>query len=189
MNAAEDLAQRLARVQARMLARGINGLVVYFDGQHFMLRFNPLLYLSDFKALGPAFLFVPCDGEPALLVSPDWDLARAIESVPFATAKGVPQLGLAQAAATQAPRSPSRAANARRSHRPVSSARLLDADARGRGSDDGPAAPAPSSGSRAPGAAPSRMRASRAARCRARRHAGIRACGGGRARDAERRLG
>jgi hypothetical protein len=95
MNAADDLAERLARVKARMRARGLKGLMVYFNGQHHMLRFNPLLYLSDLKPLGPAFLFIPHDGEPALLVSPEWDLPRVRESVPFATIKAVPQSALA----------------------------------------------------------------------------------------------
>jgi Xaa-Pro dipeptidase len=102
MNAADDLAERLARVQARMRARGLKGLMIYFNGQHHMLRFNPLLYLSDLKPLGPAFLFVPQDGEPALLISPEWDLPRVRESVPFPTVKAVPQSGLAQAAAEMA---------------------------------------------------------------------------------------
>jgi Xaa-Pro aminopeptidase len=99
INSVRDLAERVARVRERMRLRGINGLIVYFNGQHFMLRFNPLLYLSDYKALGPAFLFVPVEGEPALLISPDWDLPRALKSVPFATIKAVPQAALAPAAA------------------------------------------------------------------------------------------
>jgi Xaa-Pro dipeptidase len=102
MNAAADLAQRLARVRARMRARGFGGVIIYFNGQHTMLRFNPLLYLSDYKPLGPSLLFVPDEGEPALLISPDWDLPRALETVPFATVKAVPQPALAQVAADMA---------------------------------------------------------------------------------------
>jgi Xaa-Pro dipeptidase len=102
MNAADDLAERLACVKARMRTRGLKGLMVYFNGQHHMLRFNPLLYLSDLKPLGPAFLFISHDGEPALLVSPEWDLPRVRESVPFATIKAVPQSALARAAAEMA---------------------------------------------------------------------------------------
>jgi Xaa-Pro dipeptidase len=99
MNAADDLARRLARVKARMRARGLNGLMVYFNGQHHMLRFNPLLYLSDLKPLGPAFLFLPAEAEPALLISPEWDFPRVRESVPFPIVKAVPQDALAEAAA------------------------------------------------------------------------------------------
>src|SRR5258708_3434409 len=124
-NLAEDLAERLARGQARMRERGINGLIVYFNGQHYMLRFNPLLYLSDYKALGPAFLFVPSAGEAALLISPDWDRARATESLPFATIRAVPQPALAQAAAAMALALPAPLAIAGREHMTVGFARAF----------------------------------------------------------------
>lgn len=138
MNPAEalsgDLAARLARVQARMRERGINGLIVYFNGQHYMLRFNPLLYLSDYKALGPAFLFVPGTGAPTLLISPDWDLARARQAVSFAAVKAVPQPALAQAAAALAQALPQPLAIAGREHMTVAFSRqflpLIDADTR-----------------------------------------------------------
>jgi Xaa-Pro dipeptidase len=115
MNAAADLAQRLARVRARMRARGLNALIVYFNGQHTMLRFNPLLYLTDFKTIGPAFLFVPREGEPALLISPAWDLPRARETVPFAV-RSAPQPLLARAAAEMANALPRPLAIAGREH-------------------------------------------------------------------------
>src|SRR6266404_5003248 len=98
-NLAQDLAERLARVQARMRERGINGLIVYFNGQHYMLRLNPLLYLSDYKALGPSFLFLRHEGGPSLLISPDWDLARAVETITCAAIRAVPQEALATTAA------------------------------------------------------------------------------------------
>ena len=98
-DSAAELLERVARVQARMRSRGINGLIVYFNGQHHLLRFNPLLYLSDYKTLGPAFLFVPGEGEPMLLMSPDWDLPRATESAPFAAIEAVAEPALAFRAA------------------------------------------------------------------------------------------
>jgi Xaa-Pro dipeptidase len=134
LDSTDDLSRRIARVQARMRERGLNGLIVYFNGQHYMLRFNPLLYLSDYKALGPAFLFVPVEDQPALLISPDWDLPRAFETVPFATIKAVPQAALAQAAAamTRGLRKP--CAIAGREHMTVAFSRaflpLVDADLR-----------------------------------------------------------
>lgn len=132
MSPAEDIKDRIARVQARMAERGIAGLVVYFNGQHYMLRFNPLLYLSDFKALGPAFLFLPGLGEPAILVSPDWDLPRAMEEVPFAKIVAVPQDLLAQQAAEMAQALPKPLAIAGRGQMTNGFARqflpLLDAD-------------------------------------------------------------
>jgi Xaa-Pro dipeptidase len=123
MTPAQELTDRIARVQARMAARGIGGLIVYFNGQHYMLRFNPLLYLSDYKTLGPAVLLLPRAGEPALLVSPDWDLSRARESVPFATVKGVAMPALAQVAGAMAKELPPPLVIAGREHMTVAFAR------------------------------------------------------------------
>src|SRR5436305_10394397 len=97
-NLAQDLADRVARVQARMRERGLKSLIIYFNGQHYMLRFNALFYLSDYKALGPAFLFLREEGEPSLLVSPDWDIARAIAAKACAKIRAVPQAALASTA-------------------------------------------------------------------------------------------
>lgn len=74
-----DVGARRARVQAAMRARGLGGLIIYFGGQHFMLRMNQLMYLSDFKALGSAALLLPADGLPTLVITPAWDLPRARE--------------------------------------------------------------------------------------------------------------
>ena len=123
MSPADDLKDRLARVQAEMARRGIGGLVLYFNGQHYMLRFNPLLYLSDFKTLGPAFLFVPAAGEPTLLISPDWDFPRAREELPFTTIAAVAQERLADKAAEMARALPKPLAIAGRTYMTVDFAR------------------------------------------------------------------
>lgn len=83
------LEERRIRVREAMRARGIAGLIVYFNGQHLMLRMNQLMYLTDFKPLGPSMLFMPLAGEPSLLVSPDWDLPRAREICPGMQVDGV----------------------------------------------------------------------------------------------------
>jgi Xaa-Pro aminopeptidase len=75
----KDVDARRARVQALMRERGLAGLVIYFGGQHYMLRMNQLMYLTDFKPLGAAALMLPAEGLPKLIVSPAWDLARARE--------------------------------------------------------------------------------------------------------------
>ncbi len=72
-----DIAARRARVQALMRQRGIGVVIIYFGGQHYMLRMNQLMYLTDFKALGPAALIMPLEGEPTLVLTPQWDLPRA----------------------------------------------------------------------------------------------------------------
>ncbi len=75
-----DLRQRLARVQAAMLERGLGGLLLYDSGQHTMLRMNQVQYLADVRVLGPhGALLVPPRGEPTLLVTPRWDHARVRE--------------------------------------------------------------------------------------------------------------
>ncbi len=81
MDIATDIAARQARARAAMRTRGLGGLVVWFSGQHFMLRMNQLMYLTDFKALGPAALLFRLDAPATLIVSPEWDLSRARESV------------------------------------------------------------------------------------------------------------
>ena len=79
MTVADDIAARRARVQAKMRERGLGGLVIYFGGQHYMLRMNQLMYLSDFKSVGCAALLLPADGLPTLILSPEWDQVRARE--------------------------------------------------------------------------------------------------------------
>ena len=133
----QDFADRVARVQARMRERGLKGLIIYFNGQHYMLRFNPLLYLTDYKALGPAFLFLRDEGEPSLLVSPDWDLPRAKEAEPCASIRAVPQDALATAAAEMAQTLPAPTALSGREHMTLAFSRqflpLIDRDVRDAG--------------------------------------------------------
>ena len=81
MDIREDIKDRQARVREAMRVRGLETLVVWFNGQHFMLRMNQLMYLTDFKALGPAALLFPLHGPATLIVSPEWDLARAREAI------------------------------------------------------------------------------------------------------------
>jgi Xaa-Pro aminopeptidase len=75
---AADLALRLSRVQSAMREAGHDGLVVYYGGQHNMLRMDQIAYLTDYRTLGPAVLIVPSDGVPELIMAPVWDAERAI---------------------------------------------------------------------------------------------------------------
>lgn len=95
-----DLRGRVERVQAVMRERGIGGLIVYYGGQHNMLRTDQLFYLTDFRTLGPAVLLVPVTGEPTLVLTPAWDLSRAREAAGVGEAIAVaPDALLARAAA------------------------------------------------------------------------------------------
>ena len=74
---AADLELRLTRVQSAMRAAALDGLVVYYGGQHNMLRMDQIAYLTDYRTLGPAVLLVPREGTPELVMAPVWDVARA----------------------------------------------------------------------------------------------------------------
>ena len=74
---AADLALRLSRVQNGMREAGLDGLTVYYGGQHNMLRMDQIAYLTDYRTLGPAVLIVPREGVPELVMAPVWDAERA----------------------------------------------------------------------------------------------------------------
>jgi Xaa-Pro dipeptidase len=77
---AADLELRLTRVQSAMRAAALDGLVIYYGGQHNMLRMDQIAYLTDYRTLGPAVLVVPREGTPELVMSPVWDAERAEET-------------------------------------------------------------------------------------------------------------
>jgi Xaa-Pro aminopeptidase len=93
-----DFRDRLDRVRGKMDARGLSGLAIFFNGQHYMLRFNPVMWLTDFKPMGPAVLLVPRAGEALLIVTPGWDMARAREETRNSSVVAVDEGGLVEAA-------------------------------------------------------------------------------------------
>jgi hypothetical protein len=115
-----DLRGRLGRVQQAMAERGFGGLLVYYGAQHNMLRMDQLRYLTDFKAMGASILLVPQQGEPSLVLTPSWDLARAREAVPYTSVIAVDPSELFPTAAISSRRS---ARPARRSSSSGSSVR------------------------------------------------------------------
>ena len=126
MNVADDIGARRARVQQKMRERGLGGLVIYFGGQHYMLRMNQLMYLSDFKSVGCAALLLPADGLPTLIVSPAWDEPRAQEeSVGVAAIIAVAPEQLAAAIAAEAKKLPAPLGLAGREGMTVDFARAL----------------------------------------------------------------
>jgi Xaa-Pro dipeptidase len=72
-----DLDLRLDRVRSAMRENALDGLVIYYGGQHNMLRMDQIMYLTDYRSLGPAVLIVPLDGAPELVMAPEWDVGRA----------------------------------------------------------------------------------------------------------------
>ena len=69
-----------------MRERGLGGLIVYYGGQHNMLRIDQLFYLTDFRTLGPAVLLVPVDGRADSWCSRRRGISRA-RARPPASAK------------------------------------------------------------------------------------------------------
>jgi len=97
-----DLRKRLARVQSAMADRGIGGLIAFYGAQHNMLRMDPILLLADYRVIGPAALLIPKSGEPTLILSPPWDLARAKENTPLTDVRAVEEAALPAAIAEAA---------------------------------------------------------------------------------------
>jgi Xaa-Pro dipeptidase len=101
-NLQRDLQMRVARVQAAMAERGISGLIAFYGAQHNMLRLDPILLMADYRVIGPSALLIPNAGEPSLILSPPWDLARARETTPLADVRAVEEGTLAAAIAEAA---------------------------------------------------------------------------------------
>ena len=97
-----DLNMRIDRVQKQMAERGFGGLIVFYGGQHNMLRMDPILLLADFRVLGPAALLVPRNGSPRLIITPAWDGARAQTEVCVGPVDAVEESALATAIAAAA---------------------------------------------------------------------------------------
>ena len=97
-----DLNMRIGRVQKQMAERGFGGLIVFYGGQHNMLRMDPILLLADFRVLGPAALLVPRNGSPRLIITPAWDGARAQTAVCVGPVDAVEESALATAIAAAA---------------------------------------------------------------------------------------
>ncbi|MDP2358135.1 MAG: Xaa-Pro peptidase family protein [Beijerinckiaceae bacterium] len=86
---ASELQERLREVRSALMQKGLGGLVAYYGAQHNMLRPDPIMLLTDHRALGPSALFVPALGAPTLVVTPRWDEARAREACCFGEIIGV----------------------------------------------------------------------------------------------------
>ena len=65
-----------------MARQGVDLLLAFHDGAHFIEKPNAVMVLSGFKSIGPAVVVVPNEGKATLIVSPAWDLERAAECAP-----------------------------------------------------------------------------------------------------------
>jgi len=67
----------IANVRRMMAGVGVDLLVGYSSGQHSIGTLDAVRWLSGFKPMAEAAVLLPKDDEPALVVSPVWDEARA----------------------------------------------------------------------------------------------------------------
>jgi Xaa-Pro dipeptidase len=114
-----DLALRLGRVQNAMREASFDALVIYYGGQHNMLRMDQIMYLTDYRTLGPAVLIVPREGVPELVMAPVWDMGRAAETDASFRVTAVAPDRVLQTAASAAKTLPGRVALAGRPVMPI----------------------------------------------------------------------
>jgi Xaa-Pro dipeptidase len=133
-----DLELRLTRVQSAMRDATLDALVIYYGGQHNMLRMDQIMYLTDYRTLGPAVLIVPREGVPELVMAPVWDAGRAAETSANFRVNAVTPDRVLQTAAASAKARPGRIALAGRPVMPIGAydqftrafgAELLDGEA------------------------------------------------------------
>jgi Xaa-Pro aminopeptidase len=75
-------ADRLAAIRGRMADEQLDRLVAIHDGTHFIETPNPVMVLSGFKSLGATAAVLDRDGGVQLVVTPEWEAARAREACP-----------------------------------------------------------------------------------------------------------
>ncbi len=83
-----DFLDRLNSIRSYMGAQGIDLLLGFHDGAHFIEKPNAVMVLSGFKAIGHAMVILPRDREAVLVVTPPWDAERATEHSPAMHAIG-----------------------------------------------------------------------------------------------------
>ena len=77
-----DRPDPLNEIRREMVEQGIDLLLAFHDGAHFIEKPNAVMVLSGFKSMGPAMVVVPRDGKATLVVTPPWDVERATDCAP-----------------------------------------------------------------------------------------------------------
>ena len=72
--AANSIPYLLNAIQRDMVQQGIDLLLAFHDGAHFIEKPNAVMVLSGFKSLGPVLAILPRKAEATLVVTPSWDL-------------------------------------------------------------------------------------------------------------------
>jgi Xaa-Pro dipeptidase len=77
-----DSSDTLRAIRHEMEEQGIDLLLGFHDGAHFIEKPNAVMVLSGFKSLGHALVILAQDDEGTLVVTPAWDGVRAAERCP-----------------------------------------------------------------------------------------------------------
>ena len=77
-----DRLDPLKDIRREMAEQGIDLLLAFHDGAHFIEEPNAVMVLSGFKSMGPAMVMLPRDGRATLVVTPPWDVERAADCAP-----------------------------------------------------------------------------------------------------------
>jgi Xaa-Pro dipeptidase len=77
-----DRSDPLISIKRDMREQGLDLLLAFHDGAHFIEKPNAVMVLSGFKSMGPAMVIVPRDGKATLVVTPSWDAERGMECAP-----------------------------------------------------------------------------------------------------------
>ena len=78
--ATNSIADLLNAIQHDMARQGIDLLLAFHDGAHFIEKPNAVMVLSGFKSLGHTLVVLPREGEATLIVTPSWDVERAADT-------------------------------------------------------------------------------------------------------------
>jgi Xaa-Pro aminopeptidase len=84
-----EVTDQLSALRTEMAKQGIDLLLAFHDGAHFIEKPNAVMALSGFKAIGHSLLIVPRDDGATLVLTPRWDAQRAAELVPAMKVSGV----------------------------------------------------------------------------------------------------
>ncbi len=93
-----DFQDTIKSTRGQMREQGIDLLLGFHDGGHFIEKPNAVMALSGFKSIGHAMVILPCDDGATLVVTPRWDAERAAECSPMMKVLGADDITDALAA-------------------------------------------------------------------------------------------
>jgi Xaa-Pro dipeptidase len=74
-----DFQDNINAIRKQMQEQGVDLMLGFHDGGHFIEKPNAVMVLSGFKSIGHAMVILPGEGEATVVVNPPWDAERAAE--------------------------------------------------------------------------------------------------------------